>query len=184
MPARDSVDVADLDGLADRQLAAVERLEADDRLEQGGLTDAVRADDADDAVTRQREGQTINKRAIAKALLKILRLDDDATQARARRNLNFLEVELAGALGLGSHLLVAGQTGLRLCLTALRIRANPLEFFLQTLGQLGILLPLNGQTLFLRLQVGGVVALVGVEVAAINLGDPAGNVVEEVAVVG
>ena len=46
------VDVADLDGLADLELAAVERLEADDRLEQRGLADAVRADDADDAVAR------------------------------------------------------------------------------------------------------------------------------------
>ena len=47
------VDVGDLDRLADLELAAVERLEADDRLEQRGLADAVRADDADDAVARQ-----------------------------------------------------------------------------------------------------------------------------------
>ena len=95
------VDVADFDGLADRQLAAIERLEADDRLEERGLTDTVRADDADDTVTGQGEGQTVDQRAIAKALLEILRLDDDATQARARRNLDFLKVELARALGLG-----------------------------------------------------------------------------------
>ena len=47
------VRVGDLDGVADLQLAAVERLEPDDGLEQGGLADAVGADDADDAVARQ-----------------------------------------------------------------------------------------------------------------------------------
>ena len=35
------VDIADLDGLADRQLATIERLEADDSLKQSGLTDAI-----------------------------------------------------------------------------------------------------------------------------------------------
>ena len=60
------VDIADLDGLTDRQLATIERLKADDRLKQGGLTDAVGANNADDAVARQREGQTVDERAITK----------------------------------------------------------------------------------------------------------------------
>ena len=47
------VRVGDLDRIADLQLAAVERLQADDGLEQRGLADAVGADDADDAVARQ-----------------------------------------------------------------------------------------------------------------------------------
>ena len=177
------VDVADLDGLADRQLTAVERLQTDDRLKQRGLTDTVGADDAHDAVARQREGQAGDERAIAKALLEILGLDDHVAQARARRDLDFLEVELAGAFSLGGHFLVAGQTRLRLGLAPLGVRADPLELFLEALGQLGILLPLDLQTLLLGLQVGRVVALVGVEVTAVNLGDPAGDVVEEVAVV-
>ena len=177
------VDVADLDGLADRQVAAVEGLQAHDRLEERGLTDAVGADDADDAVTRQRERQAVNKGTIPKALAQVLRLDDDAAQTRARRNLDLLEIELASALSLGGHLLVASQTGLRLGLAALGVGANPLKFFLQALGQLGILLALDLKTLLLGLQVGRVVTLVGVEVTAVNLGDPAGDVIKEVAVV-
>jgi hypothetical protein len=48
------VDVAELDRLADLDLAGVRLLEPDDRLEQRRLAGAVRADDADDAVARQR----------------------------------------------------------------------------------------------------------------------------------
>ncbi len=98
--------------------------------------------------------------------------------------LDLLEVELAGALGLGGHLLVAGQTGLGLGLASLGRGAHPLELLLEALGELGVLLALDLEALLLGLQVGGVVALVGVEVAAVDLGDPLGDVVKEVAVVG
>ena len=108
-------------------VAAVERLEADDRLEQGRLADAVRADDADDAVTRQREAEAVDEDAVAEALLELLRLDHLGAEARAGRDHDLLEVELARLLGLGGHLLVAGQTGLRLGLAALRVAAHPLE---------------------------------------------------------
>src|SRR5690606_26293170 len=89
------VDVGDLDGLADLEVAAVERLQPDDRLEQRGLADAVRADDADDAVARQRERQPVDEEPVAEALAQVGRLDDDRAQARARRDLDLLEVELA-----------------------------------------------------------------------------------------
>src|SRR5699024_12273528 len=54
---------------------------------------------------------------------------------------------------------------------------------LQTLTQLGILLARYFQTLGLLLQVGGVVAFVWVQLAAVNLTDPTRYVVKEVAVV-
>ena len=53
----------------------------------------------------------------------------------------------------------------------------------QALRQLRVLLALGGQACGLGLQVGGVVALVGVEVPAVHLADPFGHVVQEVAVV-
>src|SRR5690606_12744771 len=112
------VDVGDLHRLADLELTAVERLQPDDRLEERGLADAVRADDTDDAVGRQREGQPVDELAVPEALLQVLRLDDHRAQARARRDLDLLEVELAHALGLGGHLLVALETGLGLGLAA------------------------------------------------------------------
>ncbi len=178
------VDVADLDRLADLQLAAVERLEADDRLEQRGLADAVRADDADDAVRRQREAEAVDEVAAVEALLEVLGLDDDVAEARSRRDLDLVEVELARLVGLGRHLLVAGETGLRLGLPALGAAAHPLEFVLEALGELLVLLALDVEALGLLLQVGRVVALVADQAAAVDLGDPLGDVVEEVPIVG
>src|SRR5690606_31018618 len=168
-PAAGLVDVGDLDRLADLELPAVERLEADDRLEERGLADAVGPDDADDAVAREREAQPVDEDTVAEALAQVLRLDDHAAQARARGDLDLLEVELARALGLGRHLLVAGETGLGLRLAALRVLTHPLELFLEALGELLVLLALDLQALGLLLEVGRVVALVRVEAAAVDL---------------
>src|SRR5690606_34945994 len=121
------IHVADLHRVTDAQLPAVERFEPDDRFEQGRLAHAVRTDNADDPVWRQAEREPVDQGAAVKALLQVLGFDDDISQSRARRYLNLLEVELACALGLGSHLLVAGQARLRLRLPALRVRANPVE---------------------------------------------------------
>ena len=65
------VDVGDLDGVTDLHLAAVGLLEADDRLEEGRLADAVGADDADDAVARQGERQVVDEDAVAEALAEV-----------------------------------------------------------------------------------------------------------------
>ena len=59
----------------------------------------------------------------------------------------------------------------------------PIRARFHALGELRLLLPLCLEARGLRLQVGGVVALVGVEVPAVHLADPFGHVVQEVAVV-
>ena len=100
------------------------------------------------------------------------------------RDDDLLEVELPGLLRLGRHLLVAGEPGLGLGLAALGVAAHPFEFVGQPLGELLVLLALDVEPLGLLLQVGRVVALVRVEVAAVDLGDPLGDVVEEVPIVG
>ena len=178
------VNVRDLHGLADLQLAAVQGLQANDGLEQGGLTHTVRTDHTNNAVTGQGEGQTVNQGAAVEALLQVLSLNNDVTQAGSRRNLNLFEVKLAGLLSLRSHLLVACQTSLRLSLAALSVGADPVQFLAQALSELSVLLALNFEAGTLLLQVGGVVTLVGVQVTAVNLGDPLCHVVEEVTVVG
>src|SRR5690606_33470609 len=178
------VDVADLDALTDLQLAAVELLEAHDGLEQGGLADAVGADAAHDAVRPQGDGEPVDEQTVPEALLQVLAVDDLVAQPRARRDGDLLEVELAGLLGLRGHLLVAGKTRLGLRLAALGVGADPVQLLLEAPGELLVLLALDLEALLLLLQIGGVVALVGVEVAAVDLGDPLGDVVEEVAVVG
>src|SRR5215207_3498357 len=175
------LDIRQLDRLADLDLAVVGLLLADQHLEQRGLARTVGADDAD---ARQREREVVDQDPVTEALGEALRLDDDAAQARARRDLDLLEVELAELLGLRGHLLVPGQTGLALRLPRLGAGADPLQLVLQALLALGVLGALALEAGGLGLEVGGVVALVGVVPAAVELEDPLGDIVEEVPVVG
>ena len=122
--------------------------------------------------------------AAVETLVEVLDLDDDVAQPRAGRDLDLLEVELAGLLRLGGHLLVAPQARLALGLPGLGARPHPREFVLQPLLQLGVLAALDGDALGLLLQVRRVVALVRVGPAAVELEDPLGDVVQEVPVVG
>ncbi len=119
-----------------------------------------------------------------KPLLRLLRLDHRAAQARARRDLDLLEVQLAGLLRLAGHLVVPVQAGLGLGLPGLGVGADPLQLLGEALLHLGVAAALDGQPGGLLLQVGGVVALVPIGPAAVQLQDPAGHVVEEVPVVG
>ena len=156
----------------------------DDRLEQGGLADPVRADHADDPVARQRERQILDQHPAVEALVEVLHLDHHVAQPRARRDLDLLEVQLAVLLGFRGHLLVALQPGPALGLPGLGTRSHPGQLVHQPLAQLGVLAALYRYTLGLLLQVGGVVALVGVGPATVDLEDPLGDVVQEVPVVG
>ncbi len=118
-----------------------------------------------------------------KPLVSLRALEHVGAEARARRDVDLGQVDHAVAVGLGRHLLVAGEAGAALGLAGLRVRAHPLELALQDLGALGVLLALDLEPALLGLQVGGVVALVGVQLAAVDLADPLGDVVEEVPVV-
>ncbi len=103
-------------------------------------------------------------------------------EARPRRDVDLHVLELDVAL-LGDQLLVAREARLRLRAFALRVRAHPLE-----LGRDRAFAALF-RALFLRqarlllLEPARVVALVGDPLAAVELEDPAGDVVEEVTVV-
>ena len=119
-----------------------------------------------------------------KPLVRPLGLDDQAAEPRARRDLDLLEVELAVRVGLGRHLLVPLQPGPALRLARPRARPDPLELVLEPLAPLDVLLALDLEPGRLGLQVGRVVALVGVGVAAVELEDPLRHVVQEVPVVG
>ena len=165
-------------------MPAIGLFETDDGLEQRGLADAVRTDDADDPVARQAERQVVDQHAVAETLAQVRHLDHDTAQARARRDLDLLEVELARALGLVGHLLVALQTRLGLRLPGLGVGPHPGELVLQAPLQLLVLLALDRQALGLLLQVRGVVALVGVRPATVQFEDPLRHVVQEVPVVG
>ena len=163
---------------------AVRLLLADDHPEQRRLADAVGADHADDAGARQRERQVVHEQPVAEPLGQALGLEHDVAQPRPGRDVDLGGVDLAVAVGLGGHLLVAGQAGPALGLPGLGVGAHPLELALEHLGALGVLLALDLEPFLLGLEVGRVVALVGVRPAAVELEDPLGDVVEEVPVVG
>ena len=111
-------------------------------------------------------------------------LEDDVAEARTGGDVDLRGVDLAHPVGLGRHLLVARQSRLALRLPGLGVGAHPLELALEHLGALGVLLALDLEAALLGLEVGRVVALVGVRLATVELEDPLGDVVEEVAVVG
>ena len=104
-------------------------------------------------------------------------------QPGAGRDVDLDVLELDVAL-LGHQLLVAGQTRLRFRASALGVGPHPVQLGgdRALTGFLGAFL--LGQACLLLLQPGGVVALVGDAFAAVELEDPAGHVVEEVAIVG
>ena len=82
------------------------------------------------------------------------------------------------------HVLVGLDARLALGLPGGGRAADPLLLLGELALARALLALLLGQALALLLQVGGVVALVGDAAAAVDLQDPAGDVVEEVAVVG
>ena len=178
------VNVGDVNRVTDLQLTAVQRFQPHDGLEQSGLTHTVRTDNPNDAVPRQGEGEVSDENATVEFFVQVLGVDYLRAEARPDRNYEFLEVELSGLLRLGRHFLVAGKTCLRLGLATLLVAAHPVEFLSEPLRKLLVFLPLHLQSGLLLLEVGRVVALIGVEVAAIDLGDPFGHVIEEVPIVG
>ena len=178
------IDITDLHGLTDLQRARRQRFKTDNGLEQGGLTHAVRADHADNAVTRQREAQIVDEHAVAERLVNMLGFQHSRAQTRTSRNLNLGEVKLLIVTSLLLHLVVTFQTSLVLSLTGLRRRTHPIKFALQTLGELGVLGALDLHTLGLRLQIRGVVALIRVQLTTVDLADPLSHVIHEVTIVG
>ena len=177
------VDVGEADRLANFEGSRISFLEPDDGFKQGRLTDAVWADNTDDAGSRQGKREVLDEDAIAESLGEMLGLQHDVAETRARRDIDFGGVDLAIALGLGSHLLIAGQAGLVLGLTGLGRGAHPFQLFLEDLGAFSVFLAFDLETLALGVQVRRVVALVGVQLAAIDLTDPLGDVIKEIAVV-
>ena len=110
-------------------------------------------------------------------------LDDHVAEPRARRDVDLGGVHLVGRV-LGEQLLVRGEAGLALGLARPRRHADPLELALEGALPLGLGLLLLHEPVLLLLEPRGVVALPRDARAAIELEDPARDVVEEVPVVG
>ena len=97
--------------------------------------------------------------------------------------MDFDRVEL-DVLLFGEHVVVRGEASLRLGLTRLRTGAHPLELFRERALTCRALLLLECETCLLLFEPAGVVALKREAAAAVNLEDPARDVVEEVAIMG
>ena len=164
-----------------RSSPVVGRLLPGDHPEQRRLAGAVRADHADDAGRRQRERQVLEEQPVAEALRDALRLDHHVAEPRSGRDVDLDLVELHVVL-FGEQLLVGAEARLRLRLPRLRREPHPLELALQRALARRRLLLLDREPRLLLLEPARVVALVRDALAAVELEDPAGDVVEEVPV--
>ena len=174
--------IVSLPCLAKLERAPCRLLLPDNHLEERGLADAVRADHADNAIPGKAEGEIVDQHTVAEGLREVRGLEDLGAEARACRDMDLREVDGADVLGLCLHLLVGSKTCLALGLSGLRAGAHPLELALHLLGALRVLLAFHLEAGCLRLEVGRVVALVGIERATVDLADPLGDIVQEVAV--
>ena len=174
--------VGQLDRRPDAEGSRRGLLEPHNHPEEGRLARTVGADDADDAGGRQREVQMLVEHAVAESLRDIVRLDDHVAQTRTVGDEDFeLLLLLLGILV--EHLVVGRQSGLRLGVAAGGRHAHPLQLAFERLAALRLLLLLHLQTLGLLLKPARVVALPGDALAAVELQNPTGHVVQEVTVV-
>ncbi len=177
------IDIGQFHRVADPQGSAVRLFLTDQHAEQGGFTRAVRADHANDAAFGQLEVETVDQQAVAEAFAQLRRLHDQLAEPGAGWNVEFLGF-IALLEFLRFQFFKAGQTGFALGMAALGIGAHPFQFRLHRLGMRGFLLLLDLQALFLLFQPGGIIAFPGDALTAIQFENPAGHVVEEVAVMG
>ena len=156
---------------------------AGDHPQQRGLAGAVRADHADDPATGQVEAEVVDQHAVAIGLAELVCLDDGVAQPGAGGDMDLDLVELDVAV-LGEQRLVGVEAGLRLVAPRAGVEPNPLELLVDRALADALLLLLLLQPGALLLEPARVVALVGDAASAVELEDPAGDVVEEVAIVG
>ncbi len=170
---------------ADAQLAAVRAFLPGDHAEQRGLAGAVRADDADDAALRQVEVEVVEQQLVAVRLRQPLGLDHQFAEARAGRDVDL--VGLVALLGIRCDCSSSKRCmrALLLAWRAFGILAHPFEFARERLlAARSCCCSSTSRRASLLLEPGRVVALPRDAVAAVEFEDPAGDVVEEVAVVG
>src|SRR5690606_20953512 len=177
------IHAGDLHRFTNDDLTAVGLFLAGDHAQEGRLARTVATDHPHDGALGNAQTQVVDQHTVAIALGDVVQLDDLVTQSRTGGNIDL--VGFAALLELlGLHLFEALQTGLGLGLTPLHALAYPLQLGLHGLGMGGFLLGLLLQTRGLGFQPLEVVALEGDAMAAVQLENPAGDIVEEVTVVG
>ena len=164
------------------QRPAVGLLLPGDHPEQRRLAGAVGTDDADDAAARQREVEAVDQQVVAVALPETARLDDDVAEPRPGRDVDLGRLDLLGGV-LAQQVLVGVEARLALGLARARRHPDPFELALERALALALRLLFERQPLLLLLEPRRVVAFPGNAAAAVELENPAGDVVEEIAIV-
>ena len=177
------IDVGQFDRVAHLQRAGVGLLLAGDHAEQRRLAGAVRADHPDDPAAGQVEAEVVDQHPVAVGLAQPGRLDHRVAEPGTGGDVDLDLVELDVAV-LGEERLVGVEAGLGLVPARARVEADPLELLVDRALARALLLLLVLQPGALLLEPARVIALVRDAAPAVELEDPAGDVVEEVAVVG
>src|SRR5579864_1663024 len=176
------IDVGEAHARTEAYLAGIRLFDARQHAKQRGLAGAVGADDADDAAARQAEAQVVDQQPLAIALAQPLGRDHQIAEPLARRNVDLIGLVALLELARG-ELLVTLQPRLALRASRLRVLPHPFQLMRQRAPQRLLLALLEREALLLLLEPGGVVTVPGNAVAAVQLENPLGHVVEEVAVV-
>ena len=154
-----------------------------EHFEERGFTRAVRADHADNAAWGQGKGEAFDEELVAHRFFEAVHFDHLAAKAWAIGNDDLGAADFF-TLGLACQLVIGVDTGLLLGLAGFLALAHPLKFALKRLLLGFVFFGLLGETLGFLLQPCGVVALVGDAFSAVELQNPACDIVKEVAVVG
>ena len=126
--------------------------------------------------------EIVDEQVVAVALPQAARFDDDVAETRTGRDVDLGDLDLLRRV-LAQQLFVGVEARLALRLPGARRHANPFELALERPLPLGLGLLLLRQPLLLLLEPRRVVPFPGNAAAAIELENPAGDVVEEVAIV-
>src|SRR5262245_7179298 len=97
------IDVRELDGFADDELAVVSLFLADDHAEESRLAGAVRTDDAHDAARRQEKREIVDEQALLEALAHAARFDDGIAETLAGRDVDLARLDALVGGGIGLH---------------------------------------------------------------------------------
>ena len=167
---------------ADDHLARIGLLLAGDQLEERRLARAVRSNHADDRPRRHLEREIADQQSIAVALRHGLELDHLVAEPLGDRNED-LGGLVAFLVFVGRELVEARDARLALGLPTFRVLPHPFELLLHRLDPRHFLLRFGFEPGFLLFEPGAVVAFPRNAIAAVELEDPFGGVVEEIAVV-
>ncbi len=127
--------------------------------------------------------RVLDEEFLPETLAEVAGLDHQIPQPGAGRDEELLGF-IALLLFLRGQFLEPGEARLALGVPALGAGAHPFQLGLHGLLAGRFLLLLDFESLFLLLQPGRIVALPGDAVAAVQLQDPAGDVIEKIAIVG